>query len=98
MRMVSIVSRAVFFGAIAVGASPSAAQLAEPKGDCGGSYFQDYVQERGRKAFAYAEDSAGRYACGYTYQAGTGDAATTGALGRVPGRGVGVVGASVSCG
>ncbi len=75
MRMVPILSLALFLGAVALGSSPSTAQLAEPRGNCGGSYFEGYLKERGRKAFAYADDGMGDYVCGYGYEAGTADIA-----------------------
>ena len=80
MRLVPSLSLVIVLGVLALGPRPGAAQVVEPQGNCGGSYFQDYLKAPDRKAFAYAEDSAGRYACGYGIRVDTGDAARTGAL------------------
>ena len=68
------------FAVFSVAATAAAEEVPKPKGECGGSYFQQYLKEPGRKAFAYAEDSSGRWTCGYWYSAQTGDQARTGAL------------------
>ena len=63
-----------------LGATLRAGEVPKPKGVCSGSYFQQYLEKRGVKAFAYAEDSSGRYTCGYSYRSDSGDRARTGAL------------------
>ena len=71
---------ACFFVVLSVAATAVAEEVPKPKGECGGSYFQQYLKEPGRKAFAYAEDSSGLRTCGYSYRAGTLDQAKTAAL------------------
>ena len=63
-----------------LGATLRAGEVPKPQGVCSGSYFQQYLEKRGVKAFAYAEDSSGRYTCGYSYRSDSGDRARTGAL------------------
>ena len=43
------------FAVFSVAATAAAEEVPKPKGECGGSYFQQYLKEPGRKAFAYAE-------------------------------------------
>ena len=63
-----------FFVVVSMATDLRAEEVPKPKGECSGSLFQQYLREDGRKAFAYAEDSNGRYACSYAY----GGSGTTG--------------------
>ena len=70
-----------FFVVVSTATDLRAEQVPKPKGVCGGSAFQEYLRLGGRKAFAYAEDSSGRYTCFSGYGGGgSGDEIQTFAL------------------
>ena len=65
-----------FFVVFSVAATAGAKEVPKPKGECGTSFFQQYLKERGRKAFAYVEDpSTGVATCAYQHDVNTGDMA-----------------------